>query len=300
MGNEFNLKRLVFDSLQELKKTNFFELDENDKHTLLYNGLYASNFNQGYDVEVYKNLNLNTFDYELISFVNSVGSQILNEEKNWTIESINGNNIVLVKDNLRLQISRERLTKDPIVGQQLVLKLPSISAHRLPGFIVRLGRKDIPNSAQLGRLYINISVSQVPLFIINFGNFLDANSVAFTMKVFSHPSHYYRFDSCVIYFNTDVRATLLEKLFEFLQMEHVKLLDNVPLLTLKIGVGIGYAEEVTDVTDSGISYGQWISKLFYDSLPVWKSEKDLLSTIKRNILRQGRSPDKPYKNNIEI
>lgn len=228
-------------------------------------------------------------------FTNKILSKNVEYDINhgWFVSHIDENKIYIKnKEEIRAFLYKEEINEEPKKGEELSIKTPKIKTGNQFGFITLSGLKTI-NHNTISRIYLSIKAEQAPWIFETLVHKLNLEKIPFSIKVIANPKGYIRHDSCVIYTEADILKNVLDLVLYQLNDSKIQLKENTPLLTKKVALGVGVADDPKDVSD-GISYGQWVTKLFIDASQNSSDKMTVYKNTLNLIDKSGRDPLHPY------
>lgn len=151
------------------------------------------------------------------------------------------------------------------VGSSCMVRAPRVRRHLIPGFhtVVGAGQHDSADAASpLLRLYWHIRQEFAASLLASTQRSLDALMVPFTMKVLRSPLSYVRADAAVLYLRSNRLAAARDALAAVHQRHIPGLRPEPPLLTYKLGRGLGLAED----PGAGVSFGEHSCRIVAEAI----------------------------------
>ena len=179
-------------------------------------------------------------------------------EEGWYVEDIDGlGNIMAVKGSMKRRVqpgefltdtgSHQRIEKGKHIRLFMAREMKDFSSIFYHVFGETAGEE---NSSEVVRIYFNMSFEGNCLLIRLLGGSLNSYAVPFIFKCLYHPFLYNRADTAVLYFDKKYSAivfAILKNIYPQIK-EHAR--DDIPLLTLKLGKGISFAETPARLSES--------------------------------------------------
>ncbi|MFN8121430.1 MAG: T3SS effector HopA1 family protein [Thermoleophilia bacterium] len=143
-----------------------------------------------------------------------------------------------VRDGLHAEVA-----PGDLIGSEL--RLPGCLPGLVPGYHLVLGRRDLDGriDGRVMRAYLHATPRGAATLAAVIGAELDRLGIAFRMKLLSDPAAYRRCDAAVLY----ARMDDAERVVAALRRRHPDLAPHlrptVPVLTLRLAPGIGWAED---------------------------------------------------------
>jgi hypothetical protein len=177
-------------------------------------------------------------------------------EPGWRVASVDGDAVTVERDGLRLWIGRQDTYADPAdpigPGQLRAIRFPKELLKLSPGFYMALGNEGLPTEPDrdVTRFYWNLRAEGAPVLVSRTTASLNADRIAFRLKVLNNPAQYNRCDAGVLYLQrSDYRRAV-----PIVRRIHVELGAHLkaatPAFTKALAPGLGLAEEPTISRDS--------------------------------------------------
>lgn len=259
----------------------------------LYHGVYACGYAGRGSLEPFYTMGSGFSDASFVAGILAQAS-IRPRTSDWHVLEVSGRNLVLEGSGVRTSWSHtypDDVTVE--VGNVLPVPLPSIMAGASPGFLTTCG-KSRPSLPDLSRLYLNISPRHAAWVLGTLAKRLDEAEIPFDAKVLAHPQGYRRRDACVIYTPSSGVAETLNVITRELDRERRPLRVPVPLFTKQLMDGVGFADEPSDLSPSGLSHGLWVSGLYLEATKACSTAATVASKVRQLVEAAGRDPDRPY------
>lgn len=222
-------------------------------------------------------------------------------QKGWEIEYVNTNGSVVVTLNGERRLARvgefilENSYHKPLkVGEQVRIFCPKEYAENAEGFYHVFGEILSDNFQESEvRFYFNLLPDGAPLLIKSLTIHLNLANIPFHFKCLQHPFLYNRVDAGVLYVSRRYFFELMPILWQIYEEVEPYLAPDVPLFTLALGKGFGFAE-----TPTADSFGMHRCKLFATALVELLSQKNgvSLSLLQEKIEQQGYDFSRLYLN----
>jgi hypothetical protein len=149
----------------------------------------------------------------------------------------------------------DRVRAHPESDDLCLVLVPRVRRHLLPGFHTVIGAEPgtaEDESAGLVRLYWHVRDRTAPALLNTITTTLDAAAIPFSLKVLRDPIAYIRADAGVLYLPRNRFAAARPLLADVHRHISEGLREQPPLLTLRLGRGLGLAED----PGPGSSFGQ--------------------------------------------
>ncbi len=278
-----------------------FEIDKKEQRKKkLTAEIYKYFYSKGSDGDLYSN---NPQDYlNILRRANVSKNKII---KGFKVLSVNSDGSVIAENkNLRklihsghfLNISSSNSETKP--GNIIQIYSPKEVIDPNDSFFYVLGNTANYNYPQtLVRFYFNLHATSSPLLVRELSDKLNKHKVFFYFKCLKNPNLYNRPDAGVLYLNKydlSVSWPVIKSIFNILEN---KLKIAVPLFTLKIYNGIGFAENPPNPNES---FGMSRCRLITEG--IWQAHEDKLpksewtNSVINYIESQGYNLEKFYLN----
>lgn len=215
-------------------------------------------------------------------------------ESGWTVDRIEGDEVVVVNGRLRGRVSvgdcRGPLRPGTAVGLRAPKERPSLS----PGFYTAIGDADADAGAGDGaivRVYWSVARAGAPPLMRALTSGLNADGVPFRLKVADHPSRLDRSDAAVLYLPLEafglLRATLRKVALS------TRLRRGTPAFTLELVPGVGLAED----DGASESFGVRRCALLADGIVRAHEQRTskALDVVAGRFAEEGVDLDAPYR-----
>ncbi len=222
-------------------------------------------------------------------------------QKGWKIEHIktNGSVVVTLKGERRLARVGEFILENPYhkplkVGEQVWIFCPKEYAENTEGFYHVFGERLSDNFEESEvRFYFNLLPDGAPLLIKSLTLYLNLAQIPFHFKCLQNPFLYDRVDAGILYVSRRYFFELMPILWQIYEEVESYLAPDVPLFTLVLAKGLGFAE-----TPTADSFGMHRCKLFATALVELLSEKNSVSVplLQEKIGQQGYDFNRLYLN----
>jgi hypothetical protein len=215
----------------------------------------------------------------------------------WTVRSVDGDQLVLDRDGLRLWVAADEVhpatSDDAQPGAVVRLPLPPGSSEVSPGFYLVRGNVEISSHEPLVRLYWNLTAEGAPVLIRQATTELNGAGVPFNLKVVNAPELYQRCDAGVLYLPRSAYPAV-EVLAGIYAAVGGLLRRSTPAFTKELAPGLGVAEDPGD----GRSFGEHRCRLLAEGLV---RAYELGATDRRAVVQErfadaGVSLQTPYLN----
>jgi hypothetical protein len=177
-------------------------------------------------------------------------------EPGWKIESSENEEALVATRLLRARVPLVdcRAPRSLRPGAMVSVRLPKEFPERSPGFYTAVGDApaDLATSEGIVRVYWNISAPGAAGLVRTLTARLNAQRVAFWLKVADHHVRLTRCDAAVLYVRSDTFQELGELLRDIAGTLTPHLRPQVPAFTLELAPGVGVAEDVGAAESFGV------------------------------------------------
>lgn len=203
--------------------------------------------------------------------------------------------VVLELDGVSVEVDAARLVD---AGDHVVLDRSALSLHAAPGFVVRTGIVTPRPGAALSRIYLDLTVAGATWLLGDVARRLDADGVAFELKVLGNPRNFRRHDAGVIYVDSATESTALAIVDDALETatETAPVLGaGAPLLTRLVRPGVAVADEPSDLFDGSKSHGQWVADLLVEAAAHRGDPAQFADAVLAGVAAAGRDPRRSHR-----
>ncbi|HMF15503.1 MAG TPA: T3SS effector HopA1 family protein, partial [Gemmataceae bacterium] len=142
------------------------------------------------------------------------------------------------------------------------VRVPAAYLGSSPGFLVVIGKDDLPAGAPVSRFYWHLKAEAACTFLATATASINASRIPFKLKVVNNPDDYVRADAGVIY----VARRDLPTVFAVVERVHAAvahgLRPQTPLFTRRLAHGLGAADD----PGNGLSFGQAVCRLVAEAI----------------------------------
>ena len=221
-------------------------------------------------------------------------------DRGWTIVGLPAPGLVTAaKGGLRLLADFANVEPTPgaqAIGRTVALRFSKEEMATSPGYYIAAGGdSQAGESADLFRLYWNISADDAVWLMRHLTAALTRAEVAFRFKTLRDPSAYRRADAAVLYFrraDADAVGGIVDALYPKLP---IGLKLAVPALTLSLAPGLGFAEDPGGAHSFGLHRCRLVAEAAvraHQSGTV--SVRERLEIVESRFLEEGILLDRPY------
>lgn len=179
-------------------------------------------------------------------------------QSNWTIKSVcDDGRIEIERDGVTVLARSDEISPPGHTGGRAEVLAPSSYLNLVPGFILLLGARDLPQDAAVARLYWHLTAASAPAFVSTVTNKLNGEGLPFRAKVVSHPDKFMRADAGVVYLDKANLPQAIELIADIYRSTRDGLRSKTPLFTKAIAPGFGVADD----PGGGVSFGQHICRI---------------------------------------
>lgn len=244
-------------------------------------------------------------DREYVSFLEKANPSEERWDKDWKIDSVDyqAQHIIVSKGGYRRQIIAGEFVKQdfsqPLKEGTLVnIFLRKGSNEAEGGFYHVFGNTLADDDArQIVRFYFHLKDSGSPILIGTLCKALNDYQIPFHFKCLNTPIFYQRADAGVLYVDKKYHAIVADLIIQNYPSVSEHFNDDVPLFTLKLCKGVGFAENPINPNDSfGTHRSRLISQAIIESFEQQKSKNEWLNAIEMTFEKNRISLDKPFLN----
>ena len=179
-------------------------------------------------------------------------------EPGWIVTGEDGGALVVTRGGLSLWVAPADVTPsngDPIgPGASVSVLMPKELLRLSPGFYMALGDAEFPldGSEAIVRFYWNLRSRGAATLLQTLTRALNAEKLAFRLKVVSDPGRYSRCDAGVLYTRRDDYDQVSRAVIQAYRTVAPELKPDTPALTRQLAPGLALAE---DPGDDAVSFG---------------------------------------------
>lgn len=260
--------------------------------SLAYLALYACGYTGRGTLTRFEKLRVPRTDAMFLhDLARQVNDQVLISD--WTVAGWTDDRVLLERAGIRAFVDRRRVTQPRLaVGDPVSFEISALTPGAAPGFVIRRPHGDLPGDA-LSRFYLNIGPSHAAWALGPLARALQRHADV-SIKVLAHPEGYLRRDAAVIYVPSADVGRLFRILEERIVGDRIALDAPVPLLARRLGPGIGFADEPSDLDDVRSSFGRWVGSLFVRAAEESSNAEVIAGSVVGSIEGCGRDSDHPY------
>ena len=219
----------------------------------------------------------------------------------WTVQRLDREEAVVTARRLRMRVPlTECLASGEVCpGSEVSVRLQKGLPAFSPGFYTALGDAapvTSASSAGVLRVYWNVGRAGAPALMGALTSRLNAERIAFRLKVADHPVRLERCDAAVLYLPSEAFARVREPLRHVAAALADNLRPTVPAFTLELAPGVGLAED----SGTGESFGLQRCAVLADAI-VRAHERGIarpeerVATVATRYAEDGVSIDAPYR-----
>ena len=222
-------------------------------------------------------------------------------EDGWRVVGSRDGGVLVRKDRITLLAREDDIVRRTDTGDTLSIRFPNEQPYAYPEFYLAVGNGGVPvhtPDAPLIRLYFRVEATAAPDLLSALTSTHGAQLSRFAVKVLNHPGSYSRSDAIVAYVPRADLANALSLLPGVVSSVAGRLTDPVPLCALRLGPGVGLAEDPV-CGDVRFSFGQHRSMLIARGLASAfqagaLSAEQRLSFVLRELSSSDIDPAHPY------
>ena len=225
-------------------------------------------------------------------------------ESGWVIKSLESDRIVGAEKNGLTVFALPHEVKTPKghqqeLGAECAVRIGKEHRNLIPGFYMAFGDASMDyngESTPLVRLYWHVSSTGAPPLVRALTLELNRMGVPFRFKCLNDPNLYARADAAVLYMTRVSYAKARGALLKVYGLARPWLLADVPMLTKRVGRGVGLAE---DPGSEAVSFGQHRCRIIAEALVKSfetgaRTANDRLGAVMRTFAEQGFDVDHLY------
>jgi hypothetical protein len=177
-------------------------------------------------------------------------------EGGWNVVKVAGDEVTVVRDGLRLRVSREDTYTDAAEilspGHLRAVRFPKEVLKLSPGFYLALGNEGLAFEPGriLVRFYWNLRAEDAPTLIRGATELLNDDHIPFRLKVVNDPARYDRCGAGVLYVQRTDYEQVLPAVRRILVGLGANLKNVTPIFTKVLAPGLALAEEPAGSKDS--------------------------------------------------
>lgn len=222
-------------------------------------------------------------------------------ENGWAFAGTDGGRFMVERLGLRLWAERAEVVfsgpDPPRIGDPVSVRMANEAPRLSPGFYMTLSDVglDPERPRLLDRYYIHVRPESAARCIAETTRRLNAVGLPFRLKVLDDPVSFERCDTAVLSLQRRQRTEGLHHVRALHALLRDELEEGVPALTLRMGPGLGFAEDPGD----GVSFGAQRCGLIASAL-VEAHEQGVdgpgerMDVVRAHLGRAGTTPEAPY------
>lgn len=220
-------------------------------------------------------------------------------QRGWAVQRIEGKSLVVARDGLAAWAKPQCVgartgAQGPDTEVEILLPKERLGASE--GFYTMLG--DAGPGGENGvidRFYWHVRPTGARLLVDAASEVLNREDLPFRLKVVNDPRGFHRCDAGVLYTRRDDRAAALAILGAIRRRVAPEVRDAVPALTLRLGPGLGFAED----PGGGESYGSHRCRLLAHAIvrsfeAGERTTGERLESVARCFREAGLDLERPY------
>lgn len=277
------------------QKQNLIQTLTHSIYSQFYCGIAAEDLSEKLPVKSARDIFM-----EELSHVNTTPEK---PDYNWTIYSIDqtGNAFVKKGEELRWLQPNGYQFQDPNqkeckVNTKVNLIKPKENKDLQPVFYHVFSEEIFPQEAEMARIYWNIHPEGAAELIAHLTKTLNAYKIPFQFKCLNHPELFVRTDAAVLYLDkkhVPIVSIILKPVIDGVR-NYLK--EEVPMFTLPIAKGVGYAEDPGRGMSFGMSRATAIAEALADAFFRKANTKEKIDTVIDHLERKGMVIDRLHLN----
>jgi HopA1 effector protein family len=273
--------------------------------SVLQNLVYAHFYTQSQHIDTSKDTKILKSHNEYFTILEKANPSQERWDKDWKIDSVDyqAQHIIVSKGGYRRQIIAGEFVKQDFSqplkeGTSVNIFLRKSNNEMEGGFYHVFGNTLTDDDArQIVRFYFHLKESGSPILINTLCSTLNEYQIPFHFKCLNTPAFYQRADAGVLYIDKRYHSIVADLIIQTYPSVSKHLNDTVPLFTLKLGRGIGFAENPLNPNDSfGTHRSRLISQSIIECFEQEKSKSEWLKAIEMTFEKNRISLEKPYLN----
>jgi hypothetical protein len=241
------------------------------------------------------------FTPEFVTRLSMANSGTGTDDPGWRVARLEDDGSVLVeKAGVAIWAKKREIARGGGIvesGTTTRLRVPKEFRALVPGFYMALGDADIGEDALGVRYYWHVTSEGAAPLMAALTCRLNRSSVPFRLKVPNHPLAYQRADAGVLYLGRAANVDAHHAIRETHAVVRRFLRPDVPRFSLRLGFGVGFAEESGGLEGS---FGMHRCGVVAEGLlSAFKHERvtrdGRADEIARAFLRRGLDPSRPYR-----
>jgi hypothetical protein len=222
----------------------------------------------------------------------------LARQSGWSVVAVEqAGRTVVERDGFKVWVHQSQMEPPhaPPLGAGVTLLVPPEQLRISPGFYSVLGEHELRIAdAPLTRVYWHVTAAQAPELLATLTTSLNAQRIAFRLKMCDRPDTFERCDACVLYLTPDdwpKAEDAIQAVYEALG----PLAPDVPAFTRRLADGVAVAED----EGGGTSFGMSRCAILADAL-VAAAESNIdtpterLGFVSDFFARRGVDPERPH------
>jgi hypothetical protein len=269
--------------------------NEQDATNLAYVALYACGFaGRATDLDRYRGVASHMPDDAFVSRLRRDVPDVV-DTTGWTVTGRDGERTFLAKDGMRAFVDSRELSSPADVNDEATFRQSVLRTGVMPGFVARRGTSSPADRSSLSRLYLNTKPAAAAWVLGPLAQRLETAGVPYEMKVLAHPRAYLRRDSSVLYVPSERELEVIQIVERAIEEAgHDLVRSSIPRLTGRVARGVGLAHEPSDLSETGLSHGQWVAGLFHQAAQSATTPRAIAERVRTLIAEAGRDPHHPH------
>jgi len=219
----------------------------------------------------------------------------------WTVEAVltngqvraykNGSSLVLEYNQYEATHPSTQLTPGAIVTRKILKE----STELQPVFYYAFSDAHFLHTPKIMRFYWNINPNSSASLLKEISYHLNEYRVPYLFKCLNNPAYYDRRDSAVLYVTKQYHAIINKLLPVIYERNATAMVDDIPLFSLKLATGLGYADSPV----SGDSFGMHRSRIIARGIIAAAQKntfnnEDNMKEISAQFAKEHIDPSAPY------
>jgi hypothetical protein len=178
-------------------------------------------------------------------------------EPGWWLDTRwpDGTATLVDEHGVTLHVRQEEYRTHGVEGSRVLVRFPTARPYLTPGFATISGKAGLAVGTDIVDWYLDILPNAAPDLLRALIQSLDGSGTRYTVKILDDPARYPRPDAAVLHASRRDVATVHRAVLDLHETSPEWFRPEIPLFTLRAGVGIGVAEHPPRRTIP-LSFGQ--------------------------------------------